>query len=148
MKMMTKKVLAANIVIAILVIILIPVTIYAAYQASQVLYNKVKNAGYSQEEMMQLDSDLKKYGFGDKDISILNELHANESGLTYGPDILGADLIEVVSQEGNMGYIYRKDLEEIEANSIDEAIQEKGDIKITVYDKEGEKNIGTFRLTQ
>ena len=128
-------------VICLLIISMIPVTAYAAYQVSQVLYS------YSQEDMVQLEQDLHKYGFSENDISNLTELNTNEFGLTYGPDILGADLIEVVSKEGNIGYIYRKDLDAEKAATLENALDDNRNIVLKVYDKNGKKEIGTFVLT-
>ena len=68
-------------------------------------------------------------------------------GLTYGPDILGADLIEVVSKEGNIGYIYRKDLDAEKAATLENALDDNRNIVLKVYDKNGKKEIGTFVLT-
>ena len=97
--------------------------------------------------MVQLEQDLHKYGFSENDISNLTELNTNEFGLTYGPDILGADLIEVVSKEGNIGYIYRKDLDAEKAATLENALDDNRNIVLKVYDKNGKKEIGTFVLT-
>ena len=142
-----QKLIIANTVVCLLIISMIPVTAYAAYQVSQVLYDKVKNSSYSQEDMVQLEQDLHKYGFSENDISNLTELNTNEFGLTYGPDILGADLIEVVSKEGNIGYIYRKDLDAEKAATLENALDDNRNIVLKVYDKNGKKEIGTFVLT-
>ena len=142
-----QKLIIANTVVCLLIISMIPVTAYAAYQVSQVLYDKIKNSSYSQEDMVQLEQDLHKYGFSENDISNLTELNTNEFGLTYGPDILGADLIEVVSKEGNIGYIYRKDLDAEKAATLENALDDNRNIVLKVYDKNGKKEIGTFVLT-
>ena len=141
-----QKIIIANTVVWLLIISMIPVTVYAAYQVSQVFYDKVKNSSYTQEEMVQLEQDLNKYGFSENDISNLNELNTNEFGFTYGPDILGADLIEVVSEEGNIGYVYRKDLDAEKADTLENALDDKGNRVLKVYDKNGKKEIGTFVL--
>ena len=73
-------------------------------------------------------------------------MNTNEFGLTYGPDILGADLIEVVSEEGNIGYVYRKDLDAEKADTLENALDDKGNRVLKVYDKNGKKEIGTFVL--
>lgn len=142
-----KKILLFNCIMCIILATSIPITVYAAYGGMRVLYEKTQNAGLAQEEIEELDTFLKEEQFSEEDINNLNELNRNENGQLYGPDILGAELIEVESDLGEIGYIYRSDLENAEAESLEEALQQKGLEKvITVYNCDGETEIGTFTL--
>jgi hypothetical protein len=126
---------------------MIPLTVYGAYQVSQALYEKVRNVDYSQEQIEELDAQLKHQQFSDDDIANLNELKVNEYGQTYGPDVLGSVLVEVISDQGEIGYVYREDLEITEANTINEALQNEEVCRIKVYENDGRTEIGTFTLT-
>ena len=118
----------------------------AGYYVNQVLLEKVKNTDMSQKEINSLGNALEEWGFSDENISDLNELQTNKNGLTYGPDALGADLIEVISNDGKLGYVYREDLEVSERNNITDALNSSGQFTINVYDCNGETVIGTFTL--
>lgn len=142
-----KKILLFNCVLCLALIISVPITVYAAYEGMRVLYEKTQNADLSQEEIIELDAILKDEHFSEEDISKLNDLNRNESGQLYGPDILGAELIEVESDLGDVGYIYRSDLEEVEADNIEEALgKEEAKVVLTVYKNDGVTKIGTFTL--
>lgn len=142
-----KTIMINNIIVILAVIIIIPVTVFATSEISHVLYEKVRNVGYSYEKIQKLEDELTKQGFSEEDISNLKELQVNENGQTYGPDNLGADLIEVISEEGDIGYIYRTDLEKSEAKSIDEALGSNGETVLKVYENDGITEIGTFVLS-
>lgn len=142
-----KKIFIFNLSMLLVVLLVIPVTAYGAYQVSEALLGKVRNADYSQEQIEELDVRLKQQEFSDEDIKILNDLNVNEYGQTYGPDALGADLIEVISDQGEIGYVYRADLEKTEANTITEALQDGDLCKLKVYKYDGRTPIGTFTLT-
>ncbi len=118
----------------------------AGYYVNQVLLEKVKNTDMSQKEINSLGNALEEWGFSDENISDLNELQTNKNGLTYGPDVLGADLIEVISNDGKLGYVYREDLEASERNNIIDAQNSSGQFTINVYDCNGETVIGTFTI--
>lgn len=137
-----------NLSMVLLALIMIPLTVYAAYQVSPILMEKVKNANYTPEQIEELDKQLKEQHFSEEYIEPLEELNTNSDGLTYGPDVLGADLILVVSDQGEMGYIYRSDYEQADATTLDEAIANPNrEVTLTVYDKDGKTKIGTFTLT-
>lgn len=97
-----KRNFLVNIILSLLIMFLVPTMTYATYYVSQILYEKIQNANYSKEEMIELEQNLKGTEFKDEDIDNLNELQVNTDGLTYGPDVLGADLIEVISVEGDI----------------------------------------------
>lgn len=149
----TKKVnryFTFNIIIGIAMIAAIPLTAVAAPHISDRLYEKVKEAKYTENEMLELQKNMQEYGFADEDIEELNDLNVNATGKTYGPEVLGADLIEVVSDQDEIGYIYREELEEVIPGSIDEALQEQsegGEKTISVYKNDGMTVIGTFSLS-
>jgi len=132
------------ILFAILIAVMIPVTVHAATQISKALYEKTRNAGLTQDEIVGLDTDLKEHGFREEAISGFDDLQVNEAGQTYGPDALGADLIEVMYQEGKIGYVYRTDLYGNQPQTIREALNEPKTRNLTVYDKDGKTVIGTF----
>ena len=142
-----RRIAIFNIFIALVTLFMIPFTAYGAYQVSQALYEKVQNADYSQEQIEELNDQLKNQEFSDDDIANLNELKVNEYGQTYGPDALGADLIEVISDEGEIGYVYREDLESTEPKSLEEALENEEISRIKVYKNDGKTEIGTFTLT-
>lgn len=142
-----KRNFLVNIILSLLIMFLVPTMTYATYYVSQILYEKIQNANYSKEEMIELEQNLKGTEFKDEDIDNLNELQVNTDGLTYGPDVLGADLIEVISVEGDIGYVYREDLESTEAESLDESIHQGNTKNITVYTNDGKTAIGTFILS-
>ena len=143
----TKRIMISNLVSAMLITVMIPVTAYAATQISKALYEKTRNAGLTQDEIVGLDTDLKEHGFSEEDISGFDELQVNETGQTYGPDALGADLIEVMYQEGKIGYVYRTDLYGNQPKTISEVLNEPKMRDLTVYDKDGKTVIGIFVLT-
>jgi hypothetical protein len=142
-----RKIFVFNFAIFLTTLFMIPLTVYGAYQVSQALYEKVRNVDYSQEQIEELDAQLKHQQFSDDDIANLNELKVNEYGQTYGPDVLGSVLVEVISDQGEIGYVYREDLEITEANTINEALQNEEVCRIKVYENDGRTEIGTFTLT-
>ena len=143
-----KRIFMVNVVSIILCVFFTPAIALAAYNVSTSLYEKVINANLSQSEMEQLDSRLHEQGFSDENISDLNELNVNQYGQTYGPDALGADLIEVVADDGQIGYIYRNDMEEFQAQSLEDALKYSEEVvTLTVYEKDGKTKISTFTLT-
>lgn len=142
-----RKIFIFNFLILLATSLVVPLTAYGAYQVSQALYEKVRNANYSQGQIEELNTQLKDQAFTDDDIAALNDLNVNEYGQTYGPDALGADLIEVISDQGAIGYVYREDLEATRVNMIKEALQNKGGCIIKVYENDGRTETGTFTLT-
>ena len=143
-----KKLISTSVItIIILAMVALPLTAYGAYQVSQALHEKVHNANYSQAQIEELDAELKEQGFSEGDIAILNDIKVNEYGQTYGPDALGADLIEVISDQGEIGYVYRENLEATEANTIGEALLSGEMLSLKVYENDGKTEIGTFTLT-
>lgn len=143
-----KKIYVINLVTILLCIFATPIVVFATYNISTSLYEKVKNANLSQMDMEQLDKQLQEEGFSNEQINELHELNINESGQTYGPDALGADLIEVIADDGQFGYIYRTDFEQLSANDISDAILNSGkEEALTVYKNDGKTKIGTFTLT-
>lgn len=143
-----KKIFIVNTVSIMLCVLLTPAMAFAAYNISASLYEKVKNANLSQSEIEQLDNRLHEEGFTDENISDLNELNINQYGQTYGPDALGADLIEVVADDGQIGYVYRNDLEGLQAQNLEDAFKYSGEVvTLTVYEKDGKTKISTFTLT-
>lgn len=109
------------------------------------------------EEVINLseekDQDFENYSLeqilNDEQINDLNPLKTNKNGQTYGPYILGADLVAVISDNGEEGYILRSELEAVydegEIDSPQKArnkAEEKG--RLTVYKDDGTTVIGYF----
>ena len=145
----SKRIFIFNIIIVIAMVTALPLTAVAASHISDRLYEKVKETKYTEDEMLELQKNLQDYGFTGEDIDELHALNVNAMGKTYGPDVLGADLIEVISDEEEIGYIYREELEGDAPGSIAEAMQEQlegGEKRIPIYKSDGMTVIGTFSL--
>lgn len=130
-------------------IILVPTTTYAMVSISQTLFEKVKDAGLSEQELVQLDNELKDSGFTDEQLVNFYSLKINEDGQTYGPDAFGADLIAVLCQDGTEGYVYREDLyPENNFKTPEEAINwqnsQTDDRLITIYKSDGKTVLGKY----
>jgi len=144
------KILMTQIIILFLIVLLIPTTAYAAMKVSDALFEKVKDAGLSQEQIEQLDNKLKAQGFSEEDIESFDALYKNRYGQTYGPDFLEANLVAVISDEGYEGYIYREDLNPPDFTSPEEALKWQESrpeyIIIPVYKSDGKTVIGSFKM--
>lgn len=146
---LSRKLLVFNIAIIGLILLSLPISVYGAYHVSKVIYEKVKETSYTDEEIELLDLELKKQGFSEDTIRELNELKTNINGQTYGPDALGADLIEVIYDTNKTGYLLREEYEAaISINEIKEVDNQTGTIYLNVYDQEGESIIGVFVLNK
>lgn len=130
------------------ILLLAPLTVYGTYQARHELNEKVEKTEYTEKQIDTLHAELNEAGFTDEDISNMRALEVNSSGLTYGIDALGADLIAVISDQGEHGYIYRRDLDRPSPRTIEEAlaISGKGRV-ITVFKEDGVTEIGTFTIS-
>ena len=120
---------------------------YDIFEVSKNLLDKVKNVGYTPEQIEALDKKLKDRGNTEYDICNMQELNVNKAGQTYGSWDLGADLIPAKGIDGVIGYISKEELEAPIVHTIEEALEqnkkaEKGKI-IPLYDCEGEV-IGGF----
>ncbi|MDF2474340.1 MAG: hypothetical protein K0R21_2122 [Anaerocolumna sp.] len=143
------RVLLAQIISIILFLIFIPSTAYAMVTISEVLLEKVKDANLSEKQIIKLNNDLTEGHYSEEHIANANALKTNEYGQTYGPDLFGADLIAVVSEEGLHGYVYREDLyPEHNFKTPEEALEWQDNqpmIKsFTVYESDGRTAIGEF----
>lgn len=143
------RILLTQLILLLLFLLLIPATTYATVKVSDVLLEKVKNAGLSSKEIEELNSELLQSGFTEEDIKNFIPLERNENGQVYGIDALGADLIAATSAEGIDGYVYRSDLyTEHDFKTPEEAIawQESRPPQrvIPVYESDGKTVIGTF----
>lgn len=121
----------------------------AAYQDefAYTLWTKVKNADLTDEEFQELLYNLRKQGLTTDSITNSGELRINKNGVTYGPDLFGAELIAAYSDDGTLGYVYRKDLEGDMPKTIEEALAVSGKGRvITVYASDGVTIIGTFTM--
>lgn len=112
------------------------------------LWNKVKDAGLTNEEFRNLLNKLRKEdGITVEVIKNTDALMVNENNITYGPDFLGAELVSVISDDGISGYVYRSDLEGSAPGSIQEALETSGKEQVlTVYESDGATVIGTFTM--
>ena len=113
---------------------------------SYALWTKVKAANLSDREFHDLLEELRN----DRAITVdrINEmepLRLNENGITYGVDVLGAELISVYADDWTEGYVYRSELEGSVPGSIEEALAVSGKQQsYTVYEADGVTAIGTF----
>ncbi|MGB4660032.1 MAG: GNAT family N-acetyltransferase [Mobilitalea sp.] len=69
-------------------------------KVSDALFEKVKDAGLSLEQIEQLDNKLRAQGFYEEDIESFDALYKNRYGQTYGPEFLEANLVAVISDGG------------------------------------------------
>lgn len=143
-----KAILVTQLVWILLLLVLVPTTTFAAIKISDVLLSKLKNVNLSDEQINQINNHFIDGDFADDDIKYYDSLNVNESGQTYGPELLQPDLISVISEEGYEGYVYKEALLPPEFSSPEEAIewQERnvGDQVIPVYESDGKTVIGTF----
>lgn len=123
----------------------VPISAYGAYGGGKAIYEKMKNVNVPHEEIERTDRNVKEDGFTENRIGDLNELRENENGQTYGPDILGADLIEVEMGNGQVGYVYRESLYHF-PESLEDARTGKGKIILDVFENDGKTKIGQFTL--
>lgn len=144
------RILTTQIIILLSFLFLIPTTAYATIKVSDALFEKVKDAGLSEEQIVQLDNKLREQGFSEEDIESFDDLHKNRNGQTYGPDFLEANLVAVISEEGYKGYVYREDLNPPNFNSPEEALkwqESKPEYTIIpVYKSDGKTVVGTFKM--
>ena len=143
-----RRILVFQCIVLAILIIGIPLTGVAAYSASKVIYEKVKNAGYTDEKIDSLSRQLSDTGYTEDDLKDFEELNINNNGQTYGPDAFGSDLILVDLSDGTKGYIYRTEFESAiaPATSIDQ-IKEPEEVELNVYDSDGETVVGVFKIT-
>lgn len=111
------------------------------------LYNDFKNQ--LQEKQLNIDQNFSAQILNDEQINALSPLKVNSNGQTYGPYMSGADLVEVISDNGKQGYILRSELEALfEDGEIDspEKAKNKPEEKgyFNVYEYDGTTIIGCF----
>ncbi|MCB6415684.1 hypothetical protein LI221_11520 [Faecalimonas umbilicata] len=140
-----KRIFVFNFVLALLIVLSLPISTYAAYQGAKAIYAKVKDVNMTRNEIENLDNQIKREGFTEDNIENLNELKENENGQTYGPDMLGADLIEVEMDNGEIGYVYREELYNTPVD-LNEAMEGKDTLVLDAYKNDGETKIGQFTL--
>ncbi|MCR4782561.1 MAG: hypothetical protein K5851_07465 [Lachnospiraceae bacterium] len=143
-----KRILIFQCIVVVVLLSAIPITGYAAYNLSRVVYDKVKNSGYTEDEIEDLSRQLSNYGFTEEDLSGFDELKVNKNGQTYGPDAFGADLILVELSDGTMAYIYRTDFEEATAPPKDlDHINSPESVELNAYAEDGETVLGVFIIS-
>lgn len=142
-----KRILFFNLAMVLLLTLSVPISTYAAYQGAKAIYEKVKSINMTNNEIENLDKQIKEEGFTEDSIGNLNELKKNENGQTYGPDILGADLVEVEMDNGQVGYVYREQLNNSPKN-LDEAKNVKDKMVLDAYKSDGKTKIGEFTLSK
>lgn len=143
-----KRIVAFYIFIIVFFMCIVPVTAYAIIYVSDELYEKLKDAELSREEMGEIQENLQNWGFTSEDVLRLEGVSRNEEGLTYGPDALGADLIAVISDQGEKGYIYRSEFENSDRKILEGVSEKREEGKtLKVYQSDGKTVIGTFTLS-
>ncbi|WMJ85453.1 hypothetical protein [Anaerocolumna sp. MB42-C2] len=143
------KILLTQVVCLILLFLLIPASAFAMVNISDILLEKVKDAKLNESEIIKINNDLQEGGYSAEEIRNMTPLEKNEFGQTYGLDVLGADLIAVISEEGLHGYVYREELEDKpNFKTPEEAIEWQNNRpvnrSISVYKSDGRTVIGEF----
>lgn len=139
-----KRIVIFNTILILIIALCIPTTVYATVSIYQAVSSKVNDAGLSNSEIDNLSEKLEKMGYTAEQILELQSLKKNENGQTYGPEVLEADLVLVISIEGNVGYVYREDLDS--PGPLDDNYVETDSDVINVYTNDGKTIIGTFLL--
>lgn len=141
----------------ICIILFIPLTSYATGKAVGVLKEKVQDTNLSNDDINELYVYLKDNGYTDQQIKELQELHTNDRGQTYGAEAFLPDLVVVISDQGEVGYVYAKELDEIPGGNVNSPSEAAEYMKnrdkylpyvIDVYDSDGETEIGTFTIQE
>lgn len=115
-------------------IIYVPKEFSPLYDA---VYEKVKDAHLSKDEINTLCTQLSDSGFTIDTINDLDPLMLNQSNQTYGPEALGADLVKVISDTMQDGYVYKQELD----------LAGPGE-SISVYQSDGLTIIGSYTPNQ
>lgn len=143
----SKRIRIVYILVLLTLIFGLPVSAYATAKLYFVVHEKVQKTHMSKEKIVDLANELEKQEYSSKDIEILDSLHVNEAGQTYGPDCLGADLVQVEADNGKIGYVYRDELEENTVAVPEEAINSSNEsVRLKVYESDGITVIGYFTL--
>lgn len=135
------------------------ISIFTAGRAFMVMSSKVSETSLTNYQIMKLYFKLKDEGITDEQIKDFEKLRTNENGMTYGLDVLGADLIKATSDQGLDGYVYREDMyfyeyymQEFQVPEDAIKWQEEWRKKypdgysVPVYESDGETQIGTFTM--
>ncbi|MBO5096288.1 MAG: hypothetical protein J6B98_05390 [Bacilli bacterium] len=146
-----KRLLVYQTIFILCMLIFIPVSVVTASYIGKDIYEqifeKTKNANLSEYEINVIVSSFINDPEAINGIKYMDELQINESGLTYGPDELGADLISVISDQGKLGYVYREELYKDNVTTIEDALSYQEEVKIiNVYSSDGITVIGTFTI--
>ena len=67
------RIMLFNLTMVLVALIMIPLTVYAAYQVSPILMEKVKNVNYTSEQIEELDKQLKEQHFSEEYIEQLEK---------------------------------------------------------------------------
>lgn len=133
----------------------------AGLDLAGVIFDKTENTDLTDQEKMDLANELESLyqDVTEKDIALLEnlpDLQTNEYGVTYGSLQLGAELFEVISDDDEIGYVYKNDyigISGFEVSNPDEAIahtkaMEEGTIRnwVYVYESDGKTIIGKLIL--
>lgn len=146
-----KRILVFNALLILAISIVTPISVYAAARLSNSLYEmvqeKTKNGNLTEKEIQEILIQFENQENAKEYIYNYTSLEINENEQTYGPDIWNADLITVISDQGDLGYVYREELYYDDISSPDEAIQYNKEVKIlNVYLSDGKTIIGTFTI--
>lgn len=146
-----KRVLTFNICLVLAIVIMAPVTVYATVKATdsirELIKGKVESAGLPKEELDDIVVQFNGQDNAEEYIMDVDELHVNSNNQTYGPDMWGGDLVAVISDEGEQGYVYRDELYADEVDTLEEAVNYTDEERVlNVYDSDGETIIGTFTI--
>ena len=147
-----KRVIMFNVCLVVALLIMTPVTVFATVKVSNSLKDlikgKVEDAGLPEEELDELVASFEGQENAEEYIMNLDELQVNSNNQTYGPDMWGGDLISVISDQGEQGYVYRDELYVDDGvDTLEEAINYESEERVLdVYASDGETVIGTFTI--
>ncbi len=147
-----KRIVRMQIAAALLLILMIPTVAFAGYSLSQIVFEKTKDAGISEEQRWEIQQYFEENEYTIEEIKELYPLKRNEKGLTYGLHLYNPDLVMAYAENGEIGYVYQSDLDAIPGSDVknpSEAMEymkwkEENDYQhiIKVYKADGETVIG------
>jgi len=147
-----KRIVRMQIAAILLLILMIPTVAFAGYSLSQIVFEKTKDAGISEEQRWEIQQYFEENEYTIEEIKELYPLKRNEKDLTYGLHLYNPDLVMAYAANGKIGYVYQSDLDAIPGSDVknhSEAMEymkwkEENDYQhiINVYKADGETVIG------
>ena len=156
-----KRIRRMQMAVVLLLILLIPTAVFAVQSISQIIFEKTKDADITQKEREQIQENFEEIGITDPErIKEFDSLQRNENGQTYGSYIYDPDLIAMINDDDEIGYVYAEEFywedeivdgfktpEEVLAwkEEKEKIVAEQGYIKkMLIYESDGETVIGAY----